>query len=320
LARLCQLAENHVVGAPCGIMDQMTAALGRAGQLMALLCQPAEVQGFVPVPPSIRFWGIDSGIRHAVSGSDYTSVRTGAFMGYRIMADLARLVVTGTQVAGRVTVDDPRWQGYLANLSPAEFAGQFAEQLPRELRGDRFLRDYAGTTDAATRVDPNRTYAVYQPTAHPIYEHDRVRRFAGLLAGPLDDAALSEMGELMYASHESYTACGLGSEGTDLLVRRVREAGARRGLFGAKITGGGSGGTVAVLGRAQAAGAVAEIAAAYARQTGRGGTLFADSSGGACEFGLVRLEKMQDVHRYRWPAPESSREHGGAEEPDGRRA
>src|SRR4051812_21911436 len=29
LARLCQLTENHVVGAACGIMDQMTAALGR---------------------------------------------------------------------------------------------------------------------------------------------------------------------------------------------------------------------------------------------------------------------------------------------------
>ncbi len=29
LARLCQVAENRVVGAPCGIMDQMTSALGR---------------------------------------------------------------------------------------------------------------------------------------------------------------------------------------------------------------------------------------------------------------------------------------------------
>ena len=94
LAQLCQMAENLVVGAPCGIMDQMTSALGRADALLALHCQPAEVQGFVELPASIGFWGIDSGIRHAVSGSDYTSVRTGAFMGYRMIAQEAGLRVS----------------------------------------------------------------------------------------------------------------------------------------------------------------------------------------------------------------------------------
>ena len=53
----------------------------------------------------------------------------------------------------------------------------------------------------------------------------------------------------MYQSHESYSACGLNSEGPDLLVKLVRAAGPGQGLYGAKITGGGSGGTVAVLGQ-----------------------------------------------------------------------
>ena len=43
-ALLCQKAENLVVGAPCGVMDQMAVISGRAGHLMALLCQPAELQ------------------------------------------------------------------------------------------------------------------------------------------------------------------------------------------------------------------------------------------------------------------------------------
>ena len=77
------------------------------------------------------------------------------------------------------------------------------------------------------------------------------------------------MGELMYGSHASYSACGLGSDGTDLLVELVRQAGPAAGLFGAKITGGGSGGTVAILGRADAGPAVAEIARRYHEQTGR---------------------------------------------------
>jgi L-arabinokinase len=56
--------ENCVVGAPCGVMDQMAASLGEAGSLLALRCQPAEVLPPVSLPPHIRLWGIDSGIRH----------------------------------------------------------------------------------------------------------------------------------------------------------------------------------------------------------------------------------------------------------------
>ena len=56
---------------------------------MALLCQPAEFQGTIAMPPDLAVWGIDSGIRHAVTGADYGAVRVGAFMGYRILCDLA---------------------------------------------------------------------------------------------------------------------------------------------------------------------------------------------------------------------------------------
>ena len=56
--------ENLVVGAPCGAMDQLTSALGQAGALLALRCQPAEMLDLVAAPPSVRLWGIDSGIRH----------------------------------------------------------------------------------------------------------------------------------------------------------------------------------------------------------------------------------------------------------------
>lgn len=56
--------ENFVVGAPCGVMDQMTSAVGEAGSLLALRCQPAEMMPPVSLPPTIRLWGIDSGIRH----------------------------------------------------------------------------------------------------------------------------------------------------------------------------------------------------------------------------------------------------------------
>jgi L-arabinokinase len=291
LAILCQMVENRVVGAPCGVMDQMTAACGEAGHLLALLCQPAEILGTVPVPPEIALWGIDSGVRHSVSGADYGSVRVGAFMGYRIVADLCGLPARAVgELPGSVQIEDPRWSGYLANLSPSEWEQDLARHVPERLTGGEFLSRYGGTTDPVTRVDPDRSYAVRVPTAHPIYEHFRVRAFAELLAGKPGARRLELLGELMYQSHASYSACGLGSEATDRLVELVRAAGPAQGLFGAKITGGGSGGTVAVLGLPEAEPAVEAIAARYAAESGRQPYLFTGSSPGAAAFGWRRIE------------------------------
>ena len=78
LALLCQQSENLVAGAPCGVMDQMTCVYGATDSLLALLCQPAELQPPVPLPDGIAFWGLDSGERHVVGGSDYGAVRAGA--------------------------------------------------------------------------------------------------------------------------------------------------------------------------------------------------------------------------------------------------
>jgi L-arabinokinase len=286
LALLCQRVENLVVGAPCGVMDQMTAAVGRADELLALLCQPAELQGNVALPRDLEVWGLDSGVRHAVSGSDYTGVRIGAFMGARIIADILGLrVSTGSE--GRVSIDDPVYGGYLARITPSIFETSLAPRLPASIAGRDFLTRYSGTTDPVTRVDPERTYAVRQPTAHPVYEHARVRTFAELLGTPPSDKRSELLGELMYESHASYSACGLGSDRTDLLVDLVREAGPARGFHGAKITGGGSGGTVAVLGRRGAD--IGSIADAFAARTSVRPHVFSGSSPGALAFGHLRL-------------------------------
>ncbi|HSB61471.1 MAG TPA: galactokinase family protein [Vicinamibacteria bacterium] len=288
-AILCQKVENLVVGAPCGVMDQMTSVCGEPDRLLALLCQPAELQGHVALPEDLTVFGIDSGIRHAVSGADYGSVRVGAFMGYRILAEEAGLAVKRAPAGARVAIEDPRWHGCLANLTPSEFE-PLAPRLPDRIEGEEFLARYGGTTDPVTRVDPEREYAVRQPTAHPVYEHLRVRAFASLLEGPPGERRRELLGELMYQSHASYSACGLGSSGTDRLVGLVRQAGTAEGLYGAKITGGGSGGTVAVLGRRgpRAEDAVARIAEHYAAETGHAVKLFSGSSPGAASFGLLR--------------------------------
>lgn len=291
-ALLCQMVENLVVGAPCGVMDQMTAVCAEENHLLALLCQPAELCGTVAVPDDLAFWGLDSGVRHAVTGADYSDVRVGAFMGYRIIAELAGLTVKFTAEGSLPRIDDPVWRGYLANLTPSLFEQQYAPHLPERIGGREFLRRYRGTTDPVTRIDPERSYGVRVPTAHAVYEHHRVRLFAELLAAAtVGERRLEVLGELMYQSHASYSACGLGSAGTDRLAQLVRQAGPGRGLYGARITGGGSGGTVAVLGRRDAVASVESIADRYAEETGYRPYIFSGSSPGGATFGHLKLRK-----------------------------
>lgn len=90
---------------------------------MVWVLQPAEVLGLVDIPSHIRFWGIDSGLRHryhkyhslsgyscnkylhtcnlnifyaphiwklcSIGGADYGSVRIGAFMGREMIKSTA---------------------------------------------------------------------------------------------------------------------------------------------------------------------------------------------------------------------------------------
>ncbi len=127
LALLCQKVENIIVGAPCGVMDQMTAVFGETNCLVELLCQPAELEGILPLPEQVEVWAIDSGIHHFVGGSDYRTVRTAAFMGYRIIADVAGLPVRPGERHGHVCIDDSKWKGYLANVTPEEFEEEYKQ-------------------------------------------------------------------------------------------------------------------------------------------------------------------------------------------------
>lgn len=288
LATLCQKVENLVAGAPCGIMDQMTSACGEQNRLLELLCQPDQMLGTLPIPEELELWGIDSGVRHAVSGSDYTTVRTAAFMGYRIIADVAGLSVS-PQSHGRVSIADTKWKGYLANITPTEFEAGYLRALPSTMRGDDFLSRYHGITDTVTVVQPTIDYPIRQSTSHAVYEHARVRAFADKLKNWQGIDQAGEVGKLMFESHKSYSECGLGSEATDLIADLVRDS-TGDGLFGARITGGGSGGTVAVLARSSARDAIESLQKRFAEETGYNPIIISGSSPGACTFDHVTLK------------------------------
>ena len=278
LATWAQMAENLVVGAPCGLMDQLASHHGRQGALLPIVCQPDIMAEPIDLPEGMHLVGVDSGQRHYVGGASYSMVRTAAFMGYAILVSLAKPQVHLRELYDADIKSKMPWGGYLANVSVEEWQAMQAS-LPEEMTGARFLEQYGFLPDEITRVDEEATYKVRVCTAHPIMEHGRVKAFQAVLANANGRAAevidALKLGELIYASHASYSACGLGSPATDNLVRLVREM-QQAGLpvYGAKITGGGSGGTVCILALGDAGlDAVEVIAAAHAKEFPLGGLL-----------------------------------------------
>ncbi|XAR47978.1 L-arabinokinase [Bertholletia excelsa] len=321
IALLCQKVENHIVGAPCGVMDQMASACGEANKLLAMVCQPAEVLGLVEIPPHIKFWGFDSGIRHSVGGGDYGSVRVGAFMGKKmikteaseLLKQMSNLVspqcVEGINSVemkkeGKERLEKEASIDYLCNLSPHRYEALYVYKLPESILGEEFIKQYANHEDKVTVINKKRNYSVRASTRHPIYENFRVKAFKALLTAEPSDDQLSALGELMYQCHYSYEACGLGSDGTNKLVELVQELQhgktAKSGagtLCGAKITGGGSGGTVCVIGRncLESSQQIFEIQQKYRASTSYLPYVIEGSSPGAGKFGYLKL-------CYRYPS------------------
>jgi galactokinase len=74
LALLAQKAENEGVGVPCGIMDQMVAALGLPNHAFFLDTQDLSSET-IPLPAGYQFVVIHSGISHQLAHSGYAQRR-----------------------------------------------------------------------------------------------------------------------------------------------------------------------------------------------------------------------------------------------------
>ncbi len=302
LAELCQSVENRVVGAPCGIMDQVTSCCGTAGTLLRMVCQPHTLLPPMELRAGVRVIGINSNVKHSVAGGAYGRTRCAAFMAHRmILGEMQRL----GEIAGRSLSGDPM-NGYLANLTPDDYKALFRPQLPEMMRGDEFHARYGVTIDTATAVDAEERYHVRQAADHHVLEARRVRRFVEELetsaakhaaakraagAAVSRCVALERAGHLMYASHLSYTNDALlGADECDLLVQLVRQH-ESAGLYGARITGGGCGGTVAVLcdSSPRAEHAIEEIMTAYQGHTGIAAELLSGTSPGAWQAGTALI-------------------------------
>jgi galactokinase len=236
-AHIAQAAENYVVGAPCGLMDQLASALGSPGKVLPILCRPDQVRDAVPLPETVTVVGWPSGVKHDVAGSPYLTARTATFMAKRIVEGLLKRKVA-----------------HITEFSPSVLL-TVLEQVPESITGAAFLEQYGGVDDNLSVIAPGDVYAVRNSARFPVEES-----FRGSVALPLLQSlgslpagsqgytdTLTAIGELMMQTHRAYTSIGLGCPETDVMIARLMELGPAKGIYGARMSGGGSGGTVAVL-------------------------------------------------------------------------
>lgn len=185
-------------------------------------------------------------------------------------------------------------------MPPHRYEALYAKAIPESIFGEKFLDQYSDHDDPFTFIDEKCNYGVGAPAAHPIYENFRVKTFKALLTSKSLNDQLTALGELLYQCHYSYSACGLGSDGTDRIVQLVQDlqhSAASKAvggtLYGAKITGGGSGGTVCVIGKncLESSEQILELQRRYKEATGYLPSMFEGSSPGAGKFGYLKIKR-----------------------------
>jgi len=293
LASWTQWVEIALTQSACGIMDQLAVVMGNEDYFVPMLCQPCQPYPLAKLPENLYVWGIDSDVRHAVSGIEYEAARAATFMGYRYLCDWEKLVPVLDESGALPRWIEPKWNGYLANLAPSAFYGLYEERLPGNEEGSHFNKQFPIHLDPFTPVRPEVNYPVRGATRYAVEENWRVQTFFSLISKPssqIDSITCQLLGELMYQSHQGYTDCGLGSLFTDKIVDLVRGENTN-GLFGAKITGGGAGGTVAVLGEnsSRAKDAFQRVADQYKQWSKKEPYIFEGSSAGSDAFGIQKI-------------------------------
>jgi L-arabinokinase len=138
-AKLAQRVENEIVGAPCGLMDQLASSHGVARTLLPILCRPDALGAPIPLPTGVLVVGWPSGVKHDVADSPYATARTAAFMGKKILEGA---------LSKRLS--------YLTELSPSQLKTFSDDVLPPTITGEEFLARYEAVDDPLSVVDASR--------------------------------------------------------------------------------------------------------------------------------------------------------------------
>jgi galactokinase len=142
LAEACRRAEERATGVPCGVMDQMAAALGRPREPLLIDCREVSVER-VPLPGDAVVVVADSGVRRSLADGRYAERRAAceaaaARLGIASLREATVADVAADPVARHVVTENERVLRMVAALrsGDVEAAGAVLTEGHRSLRDD----------------------------------------------------------------------------------------------------------------------------------------------------------------------------------------
>ena len=146
LAQMCRDAEQKASGVPCGILDQLSSAAGRAGHVMVLDCHALTVD-YEPMSPDVEVVVIHSGQERTLAGSGYADrvlqcAAAEARIGPLRVATLAQVATLDDPLlvrrAHHVVTENRRVRDFAAALRTADHkaAGDLMVESHQSLRND----------------------------------------------------------------------------------------------------------------------------------------------------------------------------------------
>ena len=300
LATMCKEVENRVLGAPCGILDQL--AVTHPGfrtlenPLVGVRCRAplVELPTFsLPLPEGLSLIALESGVKRSTASTAYETIRTSSMVGKAIL-EASR----GKKLQ------------HLCDMTPSQFA-KYEDQLPENMTGRELHAQFSGmlSRDHSPAEDSGIIYPVRAATRFPIEENSRAQLFQNILQGLHNyaiprESGLRSLGELMGQTHAGYSKCGLGTDATSFLVDEMLNSGA----IGAKISGGGGGGAVVALVNDSflaKSSELEQLQKRYHASTGLTCTLRSGTSGTAEYHGSLRrhfsTDRSNDKQDHRMP-------------------
>jgi galactokinase len=136
LARLCQKAENHFVGANSGIMDQFISVNGKANHALLLDCRDLSFQP-APIPGHVALVIANTMVKHSVAGGDYATRRAEAEEACRILATHRPEI----RFLRDATLDDLEKWGHEIPLNPRKRARHIISENLRTVAAAKALLD-----------------------------------------------------------------------------------------------------------------------------------------------------------------------------------
>jgi galactokinase len=149
LAELCRRAEERAVGVPCGLMDQASALLARAGHALLLDCGTREYR-HVRFPDDLELLVVDSGTPRRLQASGYAQRRAEVEAGdprrqRHVRSENERVL----EVAAALESGDRETLGRALAAGHASLRDDFEVSTP-EL--DRLVEDALGAGAVAARM------------------------------------------------------------------------------------------------------------------------------------------------------------------------